>query len=199
MLNTRDARIQVKRSLSCKVPRACPWVSTFKPYIPEHLKVSGTDLKEMKAGNPKEFIKKTDSQLLERRYIHAHLFECGSDWHCFYFSHQDIEPSRNHWKYGCHLHYISHLWPHLKKRLIWNKFNKRTTQISDSIHIRFEPFDFSTLDEAKGNSGNTAVEIFKPEFACGLGPVPLPVAHMATRGLWVTKVRFRPKEDINHG
>ena len=28
MLSIRDARIQVKRSLSYKVPRACPWVST---------------------------------------------------------------------------------------------------------------------------------------------------------------------------
>jgi hypothetical protein len=29
MLSIRDARIQVKRSLSYKVPRACPWVSTW--------------------------------------------------------------------------------------------------------------------------------------------------------------------------
>ncbi len=28
-MSTKDARIQVKRSLSYKVPRACPWVSTI--------------------------------------------------------------------------------------------------------------------------------------------------------------------------
>ena len=28
-MSTKDARIQVKRSLICEVPRACPWVSTL--------------------------------------------------------------------------------------------------------------------------------------------------------------------------
>jgi hypothetical protein len=32
-LSTKVARIQVKRSLSYKVPRACPWVSTLKYFI----------------------------------------------------------------------------------------------------------------------------------------------------------------------
>lgn len=171
--------------------------SKFKPYIPKHLKVSDTDRNEMKAGNPKKFLKKTRAQLLERRYIHAHLFECGSDWHCFYFSDQDIEPSsENHWKYGCHLHYISHLWPRLKKRLIWNEFNKRSTEITGSLHIRFEPFEFPNQDEAKesylGNDNQSPLwsDIFNPNLACGCGSVPLPVAHMATRGLWVIKQKY---------
>ena len=138
----------------------------------------------------------TSSQLLERRWIHAHLFECGSNWHCFYFSHQDIEPGTgNHWEYGCHLHYISHLWPNKKKRWIWDKFNKRSTEIKDSLHIRFEPFDFSALDEVEENKNQQplAADFFDSNLACGCGSVPLPVAHMATRGVWFAKVRLRPK------
>ena len=177
--------------------------SKFKQYIPEHLIVADTDRDEMKAGNPKKALTKMSSGLLERRYIHVHLFEYGSDWHCFYFSHQDIDPAdTNHWKYGCHLHYISHLWPRLKKRWIWNKFNKRSTEMSGSLHIRFEPFEFPNPDEAKEkylNSGSKLPPwggIFDPNLAYGCGSVPLPVAHMATRGLWITKVSipYKPNQ-----
>lgn len=169
--------------------------SKFKPYVPKHLIVSGTDRYAMKAGNPKKFLTKIRSTLLERRYIHVHLFEHGLDWHCFYFSYQDIEPaSTNHWEYGCHLHYISHLWPQLRKRWVWNKFNQRSTRISGSLHIRFEPFEFPSLDEAKEIQLNNKSKLppraanFDPNLAYGCGSVPLPVAHVATRGLWVTKV-----------
>ena len=69
--------------------------SRFKPYVPEHLIVSDTDIDKMKSSNPKKFLKKTRSTEFERRYIHVHLFEYSSDWHCFYFSHQDTAPPRN--------------------------------------------------------------------------------------------------------
>jgi len=176
--------------------------SKFKQYVPEHLTVSDTDRDEMKAGNPNRISTKTSSILLERRYIHVHLFEHGSDWHCFYFSHQDIEPvSTNHWKYGCHLHYISHLWPKLKKRWIWNKFNKRFTQISGSLHIRFEPFEFPKPGEMKAIDPDNRSTIppwavsFDPNLAQGCGSAPLPVAQMATRGLWMLKVSLPSKSN----
>jgi len=177
--------------------------SKFKQYIPEHLKVLDTDRDEMKTGNPKKMMKKVSSGLLERKYIHVHLFEFSGDWHCFYFTHQDIEPtSANHWKYGCHLHYISHLWPRLRKRWIWSKFNKRSTDISGSLHIKFEPFEFPNPDEAVESDLNDEstlppwAVIFNPNLAYGCGSVPLPVAHMATRGLWVTKVSipYKPNQ-----
>lgn len=177
--------------------------SRFKQHIPDHLIVSDTDRGEMKTGNPKSFLKKVRSGLLERRYIHVHLFEYGSDWHYFYFSHQDIDPAdTNHWKYGCHLHYISHLWPNLKKSWIWKKFNKRFTEISGSLHIRFKPFEFPNPDEAIESDLNDKstlppwAVIFNPNLAYGCGSVPLPVAHMATRGLWVTKVSipYKPNQ-----
>jgi len=171
--------------------------SKFKQYIPEHLRVSDTDRDEMKIGNPKKMRKKVSSGLLERKYIHVHLFEFSLDWHYFYFTHQDIEPtSANHWEHGCHLHYISHLWPGLKKRWIWGKFNKRSIDISGSLHIRFEPFEYPNhaLESSVNNVSELPpwADIFNPNLANGCGSVPLPVAHMATRGLWVTEVSPPP-------
>ncbi len=173
--------------------------SKFKQYTPEHLKVSDTDRVEMKAGKPKTFLTKIHSGLLERRYLHVHLFEYSSEWHCFYFSHQDIEPAEtNHWKKGgSHVHYISHLWPELKKRWIWSKFNKRYTDISGSLHIKFEPFEFPDSFKSKGSylKDNSKLPpwavIFDPSLAAGCGVIPLPAAHVATRGLWFAKVSLR--------
>jgi hypothetical protein len=169
--------------------------SKFKQYVPGHLKVTDTDRAEMMAGNPQSMRKKVKSGLLERRYIHVHLFEYGSDWHCFYFSHQDIDPTdTNHWAYGCHLHYVSHLWPNFKKRHIWNKFNKRFTEIPGTLHIKFKPFEWPKPDEFAKSYLNKESElppwavIFNPSLAGGCGSTPLPVAAIATRGLWVTEV-----------
>ena len=169
--------------------------SKFKIYVPGHLRVLYTDKDKMKTGNPKTFLKKVSSGLLERRYIHVHLFEYGSDWHCLYFSHDDIDPEdSNNWTYGCHLHYVSHLWPNLKKGQIWKRFNKRSTEISGNLHIRFAPFEFPNPDEgAKSylNNGRRLppwATIFDPDLASGCGSAPVPVAQMATRGLWVAKV-----------
>lgn len=163
----------------------------YKPYIPENLKVLDTDIAQMKAGSPKKLLKKIRAGLLERRYIHVHLFEYSSQWHCFYFSHQELDPDS--WKYGSHLHYISHLWADLKKRWVWNSFNKRSTKLP-GLHIRFEPWTYPDLDEAKAiclsNGSNTPpwAVAFDPKFACGCGSVALPVSHMATRGMWITDV-----------
>jgi len=169
--------------------------SRFKKYIPDHLRVLDKDREEMKTGNARRFRTKVRSGLLERRYIHIHLFEFGNEWHCFYFSHQDIDPAdTNHWKYGCHLHYINHLWPNLKKRFVWKQFNKRSTEIPGNVHIRFDPFEFPHPDEAIESNLNDEktlppwANIFDSNLASGCGSAPLPVAHVATRGLWITKV-----------
>ena len=175
--------------------------SKFKQFIPEHLQVTYNDRHELKTGNPKSFIKKMSPGLLERRYIHVHLFEYSSDWHCFYFSHQDIDPLDNtpHWKYGRHLHYISYIWSNLSKRQVWYKFNKRFTEISDSFHIRFEPFEFPNLDEAANSDLKNEDELppcavcFNPKYTNGYGSVPTPVAHLATRGAWFGKAHISHK------
>lgn len=173
--------------------------SKFKQYVPEHLVVSKSDRDEMIAGHPRKFVTKFNSVLLERKYVHAHLFEFSSAWHCFYFTHQDIDPTNNHWRHGPHLHYVSHLWPNLKKRLIWNRFNQRYTEISGSLYIRFEPFEFPRADEVRqdhprdGSKSPMSAVVFDPSLAGGCGSPPAPVAQMATRGMWFATVSRRPE------
>lgn len=170
--------------------------SKFKQYVPDHLKLSDADRKQMKTGgDPKKALRKIGSGLLERKYIHVHLFESGTLWHFLYFSHQDIDDKTNHWRYGPHLHYISHLWPNLKKRLVWNEFNKRSTDISGSLHIKFEPFEFpkpyaETDDPENTSNPRKPVRMIDPNVSDGLGAVPTPVAQLATRGMWIGEVSF---------
>jgi len=167
--------------------------SKFKQHIPEHLKVLKTDTEQLKLGNPKKALKKVHSGLIERRYVHVHLFERSSEWHFFYFSHQDIENTKfNHWKCGPHIHYVSHLWPQLNKRLLWNKFNKRNAVISGSIHMKFHPFEFPDIDVARNPSLMNSQQrsssiIYNPDLANGYDSYLLPVAQLKTRGVWITK------------
>ncbi len=180
--------------------------SKFKQYVPEHLKVSVSDRAEMKTGTPKTFLRKISSGLMERRYIHVHLFEYSSNWHCFYFSHDDIEPGENnHWKYGCHLHYVSHLWPNFNKGQIWNAFNKRSTEISGNLHIKFEPFEFPNPEGTekdrldKESERPPWADIFDLGLVSGSGSSPLPVAHVATRGMWFLKISILGLTIPKHG
>jgi hypothetical protein len=126
------------------------------------------------------------------------MFEHGSDWHCFYFSHEDIDPGdSNHWTLGCHLHYVSHLWPNLNKASVLKYFNKRSTEISGNLHIRFEPFHFPHPNEGTESDFNDKITlppwsiIFDPNTANGCGSAPLPVAQVATRGLFIGKASLR--------
>jgi hypothetical protein len=128
------------------------------------------------------------------------MFEHGADWHCFYFTHDDINPENsNHWKYGCHLHYVSHLWPNLNKAWVWKCFNKRATDISGSLHIRFEPFNYPHPDSVvKSNVKDKTTlplwaTIFNPNTASGCGSTPLPVAQVATRGLLFMQMSLKDR------
>jgi hypothetical protein len=117
--------------------------SKFAEFVPQHLKVTDSDISNLHNNKPRKLVKKAKAIFLERRRIHVHLFERGNQWHCFYDSYQDMESgSKSHWKYGSHLHYVSHLWPQLTKEGVWAAFDKRFTDISGSIHIRLIPFKY---------------------------------------------------------
>lgn len=113
----------------------------FTEFVPQHLKISNSDISNLKDSAPRQFLKKIDGIFLERRRIHVHLFERVDQWHCFYYSYSDIESdSKSHWKYGSHLHYVSYLWPNCQKGKIWASFDERSTDISGNVHIRLIPF-----------------------------------------------------------
>lgn len=121
----------------------------FTEFVPPHLKVLDSDISAMKSDNPRQFLKKVDGILQERKRIHIHLLEKANEWHCFYYSYSDIESGdKSHWRHGSHLHYVSHLWPNLRKRQVWESFDQRTVEIQGSAHIRLQPFVF---DSERGN------------------------------------------------
>lgn len=116
--------------------------SKFREYLPQHLRVQESDISNMRAGNPHRFFNKVHGIFKERKRIHVHLLERGNEWHCFYYSYSDIKTgNRNHWKLGSHLHYISYLWPDLKKGQVWKSFDKREVEIQGSAHIKLQPFN----------------------------------------------------------
>ena len=169
----------------------------FDQYVPDHLKVKDAYKELHSAKGPKKALRKLDAGLKERRYIHVHLFESGVVWHLFFFSHQDIDPESNHWEYGCHLHYVSYLWPNVTKQSAWKEFNKRKTQISGDLHIKFQPFEFPRSSEESEKPEREELQklarMIDPAFAGGLGSFPIPLAELATRGMWMGEVSF-PKD-----
>jgi hypothetical protein len=113
--------------------------SKFTEFVPQGRKVLDSDLSEMERGNPNKFITKVDRIIEERKRYHVHLLEKGEEWHCFYFTYRDMDSgNEGHWKHGSHIHYVSHLWPNLSKRKVWESFDQRNVDIQGSIHIRLE-------------------------------------------------------------
>ncbi len=167
--------------------------SRFPQYVPKHLVITEEDRAEMKQGEPRPFIKKISPLLQERRCIHVHFFNRGTEWHCFWFSYEDIEPTadKNHWLHGPHVHYISHLWANYTKAAIWASFDRRKTQISGNLHVRFKPFDFSDENwpTGKRTQGPSAWSfLFVPYLPKSGILEPTPTAQIATRGMWITKI-----------
>jgi len=117
--------------------------SKFPIYVPQHLEVNNSDLSNLKKREPTKFFKKINARLYgEEKRIHVHLLEKESQWHCFFCTYQDMQSDDNHWKNGSHIHYVSYLWPDYHKKQIWESFDKRCTDITGSIHIRFEKLKY---------------------------------------------------------
>jgi hypothetical protein len=165
--------------------------SKFKEFMPDHLKFSDTDRYEMKTGNLRKAIRKVSPSIQERRCLHIHLFEYSTVWHYFYFSHQDVNiESTNHWKYGCHIHFVNYLWTEYSKSLIWKIFNKRNNEISGNLHIRFSSVNYSDQEvniKSDLNRKNTLPPYsfaYNPEYATEFSSIALPVRQLITRGIW---------------
>lgn len=113
--------------------------SKFTKFVPQGRKVLDSDISEMEQGNPRQFFKKVDAIIEEQKMNHVHLIEKGKEWHCFYFSYRDMDyGKKGHWEHGSHLHYVSYLWPNLRKRQVWESFDQRNVNIQGSVHIRIE-------------------------------------------------------------
>jgi hypothetical protein len=168
--------------------------SKFPEYVPDHLLIADTDTAKLKNGDTKPISKKLGPLLKERRHINIHLFYRDSEWHCFFFSYDDIVgKEKNHWKNGSHLHYVSFLWPNYTKEQVWDSFDARRTQLSGNLHIRFNPYEYPELKNPKNYPASSLGEkpgafAFDLAFASDCGSFPIPSAHVATRGCWITNV-----------
>jgi hypothetical protein len=162
--------------------------SKFCEFIPTHLHVDREDF--VKDGKPQEkAVKKASSLFKFRRQVQVHFFESKSLWHCFYFSYEDIEnETDNHWKMGAHLHYVSYLWPNLEAAKVWESFEKRKTDITNGIHIKFMPFKF---DSTEGTGSGSIIENLLPTEVKILKSLqPIPTAVLLTRGQWIARYTF---------
>lgn len=119
-----------------------------RQFVPEHLRLDRlmSRILPEKIGGPmpegaKKALKQVDQLYIERRHVSAHMLWNDSEWHCIYLSYADAFrlpwESRNHWKHGTHVHFVSHLWPNLKREEVWAAFEQRQLRLP-SIHIRFE-------------------------------------------------------------
>ena len=109
-----------------------------KEFLPTHLEQAAEEIPSLIKNDKRKFIGVVHEIFQQRRRIHAHLFENDKEWHCFYFSFKDMENENpNHWKYGSHIHYVSHLWPNVDKNKLWDSFDKRTISIDGALHIKF--------------------------------------------------------------
>jgi len=69
----------------------------------------------------------------ERKRVHAHMFERGAKWHCFFFDMNDVTDP----EHGPHLHYISHRWPGIDRDAVLAAFDERRHSLPRQVHIRY--------------------------------------------------------------
>ena len=157
--------------------------SKFLTHVPEHLEISEEDRKQFKEEELfRPLTKKLGSIFRERKALHAHLFIKDNEWHCFYFDFKDIEESiKNHWKHGCHIHYISSLWGQRSPQEMWEALELRQTRIPGKYHIKFEPYEYpGQISKEQSTENSLPDELFSIKSNLD----PNPSAHLATRGSW---------------
>jgi hypothetical protein len=164
-------------------------LSKFHEHIPNDRVITETDRDELRKGKFRSFTKKINSLMQFRKRSHVHFFESGTDWHCFFYSYNDIDlGDKSRWKYGSHLHYISHLWTYYDKDKVLSSFDTRRSNISHYTHIKFTPFEYTS-------SGRIEIPFtifgWQPTLLAISADLPLnpnlnpiPSAQLATRGFW---------------
>lgn len=121
----------------------------FPKFMPEHLRISPKEAEAAKNaptgklhGDAATFMSKLRGGFEQRKNMHVHMLEKGSEWHCFFFDYNDAfstgmgkEP---HWAHGDHIHYISHLWGwDFDSSTVWDALDNRDHRLP-SVHIRYK-------------------------------------------------------------
>lgn len=80
---------------------------------------------------------KVQQLFVERLHRSVHLFTSANEWHCFFFSFEDISDEENHWSGGSHVHFVSHVFDsRLKKKAAWKALAERRHSIP-TVHLRY--------------------------------------------------------------
>jgi len=119
----------------------------YNNFVPDHLQttddevdsLSSTKAGEKIVGPAKSFVNKIIATFEQRRYLVAHIFYNQDKGHCFYFDQRDIQ--NNHWKNGCHLHFVNHLWPNYDPNDVWKTFDESNASLGGKLHIKFKSIE----------------------------------------------------------
>jgi hypothetical protein len=165
--------------------------SKLLEHIPSQLQIGEEDVGNLFKTDKSKLAKRIVAAHKQRKRMHAHLFEKDSDWHCFYFSYDDVEEGENHFVQGTHLHYLSHLWTY-NKEVIWSSFDARITNIKD-IHIKFEPFQFLEIEKIDRDllvkmENRPMLIAINPDLPSTYETTAIPLAQIITRGVWMADV-----------
>jgi hypothetical protein len=132
---------------NCAVANLAHEMKSFQ-YIPDHLQTNPEEKKsffQSSVGNLEgqalKFFKKISNQFKFRKNVVAHLFVGETDWHCFYFSYDDLfgikKSGKNHWEYGDHVHYTSSLFGiHVTKERAWTELDNKKYNLPN-LHIKY--------------------------------------------------------------
>jgi hypothetical protein len=109
------------------------------PTEAEHSAIAENGVGEFRTRGARKFALKVFQLYRERRVLAAHLFFTPNYryWHLFYFDNRDTEESKNHWKYGAHIHYISDVWPKLSLQEAWAQVKSGHLAFPSKAHLRY--------------------------------------------------------------
>ncbi|MCS6096198.1 hypothetical protein [Shewanella baltica] len=87
-----------------------------------------------------KFPRKIFQLVKQQRCRSAHLLYTPNQryWHLFYFDNHDTLKSKNHWKCGSHIHYVSYLWPELTLQNVWAQVQTGELKFSQKLHIKYQ-------------------------------------------------------------
>jgi hypothetical protein len=118
----------------------------FFEEAPEGLNLTSKNLEAISTAPVGEFdknSKKAINKILQMpkqvKRVSGHLFYRPDykNWHLFYSDIRDRKMNDNHWKYGPHIHYVSHLWPNLDCKTTWKSFCKTGKKEINGKHIKY--------------------------------------------------------------
>ncbi|MBI5658174.1 MAG: hypothetical protein HZC43_01195 [Nitrosomonadales bacterium] len=111
----------------------------LQPTEAEYSAIAENGVGEFRTYGARKFTSKIFQLFRERRVLAAHLFYMPNYryWHLFYFDNRDTEESKNHWKHGVHIHYISDLWPKLSLHEAWAQVKSGHVAFPSKVYLRY--------------------------------------------------------------